>query len=292
MKPKPWKEVSIAHKRKKKVMWKVLNGDCTKVMKAFPTDSVDTILTSPPYDNMRTYKSYNGFDFMAFAYEAFRILKEGGTLVWNIRDQVINGSETGTSLKHALAFMNIGFKKRTLIYQKIGMPYPAKNFYTFDFENVFVFSKGKSKCFNPIKDRKNKYAGQAVSASGRERQRDGSLKLRKPWKIREYGIRGCIWPYSPGHMKTTRDEFAHQHPALMPEELAKDLILSFSNAWDLILDPFAGGGTTLKMARILNRRCIGIEIAPDYCKIAQQRIKSNLIRRPKTKGAEAGHSSI
>lgn len=291
MKLKPWKEVSIAHKRKKKVMWKVLNGDCTRVMKEFPTESVDMMLTSPPYDNMRTYKGNSGFDFMEFACEAFRILKDGGTLVWNIKDQVIAGSETLTSFRNTLDFECVGFKVRTLIYHKTSMPYPSKDFYTSNFEYVFVCSKGKPKCFNPIRDKWNKYAGQTVSIGG-ERQKDGSLKLRTPWEIAEYGIRGSIWTYSPGWMKSTRDKFAYQHPALMPEELARDLLVSFSNEWDLILDPFAGGGTTLKMARVLNRRCIGIEIAPEYCKIVQERIKSNLIRRPKTKGDEAVHSSI
>ena len=132
-------------------MNKIIQGDCLEVMKSIPDKSIDMVLTSPPYDNLRDYKGYT-FNFEGIAQEIYRVLKDGGVCVWIVGDATIKGSETGTSFRQALYFKEIGFNLHdTMIWYKTNpMPYIKKNCYTPCFEYMFVFSKGKPNTFNPI----------------------------------------------------------------------------------------------------------------------------------------------
>jgi site-specific DNA-methyltransferase (adenine-specific) len=161
-----------------------------------------------------------------------------------------------------------------MIYQKNGAPspYPGMMRYAPYFEYMFVFSKGKPKTFNPIKDRKNKSFGK-INSGNTARQKDGSTKPTGSYIPKEFSIRPNVWTYDVGKNKDTKDEIALKHPARFPEMLAKDHILSWSNERDLILDPFLGSGTTAKMAKQLNRKFIGIEISEEYLKITKERLK-------------------
>ncbi len=89
----------------------------------------------------------------------------------------------------------------------------------------------------------------------------------------EFGRRTNIWEYGIGKGQSTKDDVAFQHPAIFPEQLANDHILSWSNENDLIYDPFMGSGTTAKMAILNNRKYIGSEISEDYINIIETRIK-------------------
>lgn len=243
-------------------------GDCAEVMAKMPAESVDLTVTSPPYDNLRTYNGYS-FDFEKIAKELYRITKPGGVIVWVVGDATINGSETGTSFRQALYFKDIGFNLHdTMIYQKSTPPL-SHNRYEQNFEYMFVFSKGRPNTFNGIRvprkykdNRKNKAFG---------RNKDNS---------RDYGyatnnqtvLKTNVWNIFAGGGSS--DKIASKHPAIFPEQLANDHIISWSNPGDVVLDPFMGSGTTGKMALLNGRKFIGIEISEEYYRIAQNRIKN------------------
>lgn len=257
---------------------KIHCGDCLELMKHYMEDnSIDLVITSPPYDNLRDYKGYN-FDFQEIAKELFRIIKDGSVLVWVVGDATINGSETGTSFRQALYFKKIGFNLHdTMIYACNKPPLTHKR-YEQGFEYMFVFVKGDIRKFNPIL-KKNKYAGQNCIrngdwASGKDNSAMRQRKGKK--KIKEYGIINNVWYYETGGNKTSKDKIAFQHPAIFPEKLVEDHIKSWTNEGDLILDPMCGSGTTCKMALLNNRSFIGIDISKEYCDISNLRIKPYL----------------
>jgi site-specific DNA-methyltransferase (adenine-specific) len=239
-------------------------------------ESVDMILTSPPYDNLRNYKGYE-FDFEAIAPELFRVLKQGGVMVWVVNDATIDGSETGTSFKQALFFKEIGFKLNdTMIYLKTN-PMPAPNRYRYfsAFEYMFVFSKGYPVTFNPLLAPRSNMTGdkRRIRHLRYGRNKDGIYPDKYVvYTVQEQVKRTNVWEYSVGMNNTTTDKIAYSHPAIFPEALAEDHILSWSNEGDVIYDPFSGSGTTGKMARKHGRNFIGSEISKEYCEIAWKRI--------------------
>lgn len=252
-------------------MINLILGNCLHVMMKMPSESIDLTITSPPYDDLRTYNGYS-FEFKNIAKELYRISKKGAVLVWVVGDATINGSESGTSFSQALFLKEIGFKLHdTMIYQKTGIPFPSKNRYLQCFEYMFVFSKGKPKTVHLIADRKNTTAGQ-TRESRKYRTRDGSFVKGSNNPIKENGVRLNIWKYQTGQYKSTKDLEAFKHPAIFPELLAQDHIISWSNEGDTVLDCFMGSGTTGKMAVLNKRNFIGIEISKEYYNIAKERI--------------------
>ena len=233
---------------------------------------VDLTVTSPPYDNLRDYNGFE-FNFPAISKELFRITKDGGVVVWVVADATINGSETGTSFRQALGFMEVGFRLHdTMIWDKGGFSAVGsiQCRYGPTTEYMFVLSKGRPKTFNPIKDRKNIHAG--ISRKPRVfRGKDGSFKPRqvKMKAMGEFGIRFNVWKVSEANSGTSRTG----HPAQFPESLARDHIISWSNPGDLVYDPFMGSGTTAKMACQLDRKFIGSEISREYVELANKRLK-------------------
>ena len=250
---------------------KIYNENCLETMNKMPNDFVDLVITSPPYDNLRDYKGYS-FDFETIAKELYRVIKNGGVVVWVVGDATIDSDETGTSFKQALYFKEIGFKLfDTMIYQKTGTPFPQKNKYNQIFEYMFVFSKGTPKTFNPIM-KPNIQAG-STRKSRKFRSKNGELQsgmVDKP--INEMGIKNNIWIYKNGMYKSTSDKIAFKHPAIFPEQLAYDHIISWSNENDIVYDPFTGSGTTCKMAYYSKRNYIGSEISKEYSEIAEKRL--------------------
>lgn len=239
-------------------------GDCLSIMRTMSDDIIDLVVTSPPYDNLRKYKGYS-FDFENVARELYRILKDGGIVVWVVADQTIKGSESGSSFKQALFFKEIGFNLYdTMIWLKPSPAVPTESRYYDVFEYMFVFSKGKPKTLNLLHDRRNKSAGTKSRKETRSCREDREYKdgMRT---VKEFSRRFNVWEISRGHNKT-------EHPAVFPEKLAEDHILSWSNEGDTVLDPFMGSGTTGVAAKKLNRRFIGVEISEDYFKISENRI--------------------
>jgi len=250
---------------------KIICGDCLEVMKDIPDNSIDMVLTSPPYDNLRDYKGYT-FNFEGIAKELYRIIKEGGVVVWVVGDQTINGSETGTSFKQALYFKEIGFNLfDTMIYRKNNYVPLTHKRYEQEFEYMFIFSKGKPITFNPImiscKTGGSKTSNRTFYQTSKQ---NIPTKGHKNDLVKNYKQKGNVWqiPTNSG---------VKGHPAQFPEQLAEDHITSWSNEGDIILDPMNGSGTTTKMARLLKRKFIGIDVSSEYCEIANERLKQEIL---------------
>lgn len=247
---------------------KIYCGDNLELIKQLDDNCIDLTVTSPPYDNLRTYNGYS-CDFEGLAKELFRVTKDGGVVVWVVGDATINGSETGTSFRQALYFKDIGFNLHdTMIYFKQN-PIPlTHNRYEQSFEYMFILSKVKPKAFNPIlvkcassgnyKNRRK--SGRVAEAAMRDRNENTLTKETK--------IKNNVFVYEIGSFKNETGT----HPAPFPEKLAEDHIISWSNRGDIVLDPFMGSGTTAKMALKNERNFIGFELSQEYCDIAEKRI--------------------
>jgi len=250
-------------------MVNLMLGDCLERMKEIPDGSVDLTVTSPPYDNLRTYN--NSLDWGEHVWkpvlqELFRVTKKGGVVVWIVSDATIKGSETGTSFRQALYAKEIGFNLHdTMIYQKAGTGACGSNLcYLQSFEYMFVFSKNKPLTIRKIADHVNKSFGTKCTA---DRVNKKGEKRKKERVVPKMSVRSNIWRYSVGQKNVN-------HPAIFPEKLANDHIISWSNEGDVVLDCFMGSGTTGKMALLNNRKFIGIEKDETYFKIAQDRINA------------------
>ena len=237
-----------------------------------PTDSIDLVVTSPPYDNLRSYNGYS-FNFEGMAKGLFRVMKKGGVVVWVVGDQTIKGEETGTSFRQALYFKQVGFNLfDTMIYLKTPRGAVGNNkTYWQAFEYMFILSKGAPKTINLLKDRENK--DERGGDNGTKRLHDGTLLKLKRAGYSKYGRRTNVWEYLIGRGHSASDDIAYKHPAIFPEKLVQDHITSWSNPSDVVFDPMCGSGTTCKMAKLHKRNFIGIDISSEYCKIAEERLR-------------------
>lgn len=254
-------------------------GECADVLqKEFPDNCVDLIVTSPPYDDLREYDGKYVFDFNKIAIQLSRVIKDGGVIVWVVADETKDFCESLTSFKQAIFFVEeCGLNLLdTMIYEKANgpAPYPGLRRYPSWFEYMFIFSKGRPKTFNPISDVLTKSGGGKLNKGMTSRQPDGSLRKTGSYITKDYRMRHNVWRYDVGFNKDTKDKIALKHPARFPEQLARDHILTWSNPGDVVLDPMCGSGTTLKMAKMLGRKWVGIDINPEYVDISRQRVKS------------------
>ena len=263
--------------------YELYNYDCIEIMDLLIAEGrqVDLTVTSPPYDDLRNYGGTLNWNFDIFkkvAQRLYDITKDGGVVVWIVGDKTKNGSETGTSFKQALYFKEIGFNLHdTMIYAKTNYIPLTHNRYEQGFEYMFVLSKGKVKTFNGLREQ-SKYAGTNNSSGtfrnksiGGETTEKSNSKLKNK-KVNDTKLRSNIWFYTVGNNMSTKDKIAFKHPAIFPEKLAEDHILSWSNEGDTVLDCFMGSNTTGKMALKNGRKYIGIEKVEDYFEIAKERI--------------------
>lgn len=254
---------------------KVINGNCVDIMKEMPVNSIDMCITSPPYDNLRTYKGFV-FPFDDIVNQLFRIIKNGGIVVWIVCDATINGSETCTSFKQAMSFVNAGFNLHdTMIFKKANpVPQIYRKRYNNEFEYMFVFSKGAVETHHALK-MPCLHAGLELKGTTYKNYSKGEQKrgkLANPVKSEK--IRGNVWEYVVG--KKAVDQEAKSHPAPFPYDLAKDHILSWSNENDIVLDPMCGSGTSCVAALDNNRKFIGIDICAEYCDLSKKRIEKHI----------------
>ena len=255
-------------------MIRIINADVIDGLRSLPEKSVHCVITSPPYDNLRKYGEYT-WDFKKTALELFRVLVDGGVICWNVGDATINGSETLTGARQAIYFVDrVGFNLHdTMIWEKTNCTNPERVRYTQLFEFIYILSKGKPRAFNPIFDKKNTYAGTSCFGENTFRKPDGTMGKRSKPIIKDFGMRGNVWK---GNTRGQEEVCKEQdHPGMMPKWLARDLIRSWSNPNDLILDPFAGSGTTGVEARDLNRDAVLIEINPAYVEIARRKLRAD-----------------
>tara|TARA_Y100000310_G_scaffold341165_2_gene439431 strand:+ start:1077 stop:1856 length:780 start_codon:yes stop_codon:yes gene_type:complete len=251
-------------------MIRLICGDCLEELKKLPANIIDLTVTSPPYDNLRVYGGHS-WGFHGVAQELFRVTKDGGVVVWVVGDATIKGSETGTSFKQALYFKECGFNLHdTMIYDKGYAPYPSKVRYNQSFEYMFIFTKGKLKSINQLRESRTTKCDSKLSSF---RQKDGTT-IKKLCKFNETRVMRNIWHIDNGYMRGTKDKIAFKHPATFPDLLAERHILSWSNEKQMVLDPFMGSGTTGVACKELGRNFIGIEINKEYFDIAEKRIDS------------------
>jgi len=247
----------------------IICGDTVEVMKAMPPNSIDLVVTSPPYDELRNYNGYT-FNFDGIARGLFRVTKEGGIVVWVVGDKINKGNKSLTSFKQALFFQDIGFNVHdVMIYKKKNTPFMRSNAYTNCYEFMFVLSKGSPKVFNPLKTKTIRQGQEMLpfnkKADGVNKKILGELKPEKTLTN--------IWEYAVGYGGSTSDKIAFQHTAIFPEKLAEDHILSWTKAGDVVFDPMCGSGTTCKMAAINKRHYIGCDISKEYVELTKKRLK-------------------
>lgn len=243
----------------------VICGDNCEVMRQWPDECIDLVVTSPPYDDLRTYGGHE-WDFYGVAWNLARLLKPGGVIVWVVGDATKDGSETGTSMRQALHFQTLGLNLHdSMIYQMAGTGAKGSNAaYWQEWEYCFVISKGRPKSINRLTKRRAETSGppgSRIAANGKRKEVCTATGG-------EESVRGNVWRYAVG---AASGDDSTDHPAQFPEALAKDHLQSWSNPGDIVLDPFAGSGTTLKAAKELNRRYVGIEVNPEYVKICEER---------------------
>ncbi len=241
----------------------VICGDNCEVMRQWPDECIDLVVTSPPYDDLREYGGHK-WDFYGVAWNLARLLKPGGVMVWNVADATKDGSETGNSMRQALHFQSLGLNLHdTMIYQQTGTGAKGSNLaYWQEWEYMFVLSKGKPATVNRLTFKR-------INAGAGERggvDQKGEIRKR-PQK--ETSIRSNVWRMSGDGLAL--------HPAPFPEKLAKDHINSWSKQGEIVLDPFAGSGTTLKASKELGRRYVGIEVNPQYAAICRTRLAQEVL---------------
>lgn len=250
----------------------IICGDNVEVLREFPDECIDLTVTSPPYDNLRTYNGFD-WDFEALAKELYRVTKEGGVVVWVVADKTVNKSETGTSFRQALYFKEVGFNLHdTMIFLKNNpVPQIKTKRYTQAFEYMFVLSKGTVETCNYLTE-PTLHPGKKTSRGGDSafRAQSADSKNRKVTTHKKTKIKTNVWAYNVG--TPVANQFTKKHPATFPEQLANDHILSWSNEGDIVLDPFIGSGTTAKMAALNDRKYIGIDISDEYCELARKRV--------------------
>lgn len=248
-------------------------GDNVQFMKEhLKEQTIDMVITSPPYDRLR--KNYNSeWCPVSIIQELFRVLKDGGVVIWVVNDQTINGSETGSSFKQALLFLEHGFRLHdTMIFAKEN-PLPQNhNRYESSFEYMFCFSKGKPKTFNPIRI-PTKNSGKLLNWGNRKTIfDDNQCRRHRDEKdlicVNDTKMHANIFYYSLGKSKSG-------HPAAFPLPLVIDQIITWTNEGDIVLDCFMGGGTTGQAARKTNRNFIGIELDEKWVTRANENNDTN-----------------
>jgi site-specific DNA-methyltransferase (adenine-specific) len=263
--------MNTIHKIKEEIylpLNEIICANAIDIMKQMPADSIHLTVTSPPYDKLRNYNGYH-FDFETIAKGLFRITKKGGMVIWVVGDKIKDGNKSLTSFKQALFFQSIGFNVHdVMIYQKKNTPFMRSNAYTNAYEFMFVLCKGTPTTFNPLMTKTVRQGQEMLvfnkQADGINKKVMGELKAEKT-KIN-------IWEYAVGLGGTTNDKIAFQHPAVFPEKLAEDHILSWTNERDIVFDPMCGSGTTCKMAAKNKRFFIGCDISKEYVEIADTRL--------------------
>lgn len=256
----------------------LLHMDCVGAMQSMAPGIIDLTVTSPPYDNLRNYNggvdAWSDDVWKAVIAELYRVTATGGVVVWVVGDATVKGSESGTSFKQALYAKTCGFNLYdTMIFSRNTMPANCRR-YQPEFEYMFVLSKGSPKTFNPIVEESKKAGKSLASITTRHQGQgagDGLNAISKAGVVNSHKIKANIWRYHTGN-GSTKDKYAHEHPAIFPEQLAADHISSWSNPGDTVLDPFMGSGTTGKMAVIAGRNFIGIERDVEYFQLASMRL--------------------
>lgn len=261
---------------------KIICGDCEKVLKAFPENCIDLIVTSPPYADRRK-KVYGGIHpdkyvewFLPKSKEFLRVLKKGGTFILNVKERVVNGERHTYILKLIMEMRRQGWLwTEEFVWHKKNC-YPGKwpNRFRDAWERLLQFNKTKNfKMFQetvmvPIGDwaeTRLRNLSETDLLRDESETNSGFGKRVANWLDRDK-----VYPTNVLHMAT---ECSYKnHSAAFPESLPEWFINLFTEEGDIVLDPFIGSGTSAVAARQLKRRFIGIDIKPGYCQISRERL--------------------
>lgn len=254
--------------------------DCVEAMKAIPDESVDLVVTSPPYDNTRDYQGFS-YDLHATGEQILRILKDGGVAAMVIQDQTQDFGKTLTSFRTIVDWCdNIGFKLfECVIYRKNGTEGAWwTHRFRVDHEYMPIFVKGKKpQYFNkePLKV-PSKHGGKIMTGSG-NRRTNGETTQTVRREINWTKCRGTVWDYL---MAGDKNPIKRKHPAPFPDKIPFDFIQCFCPPSGIVLDPFMGSGSTAVGAKKLGRHYIGFDISKEYCQIAERRLQDTEIDSP------------
>jgi site-specific DNA-methyltransferase (adenine-specific) len=260
----------------------LINGDCGKLLKYVDDDSIDLIITSPPYADQRK-KTYGGIQpdnyvnwFLPVSRELKRILKPGGTFILNIKEKVVNGERHTYVMELIIAMRKQGwFWTEEFIWHKKNS-YPGKwpNRFRDGWERLLQFNKEKTFKMNqqavmvPVGDWAD---SRLKNLSSTDKKRDTSKAGSGFGKnISNWINRDKVYPDNVLYLAT--ECYNRQHSAAFPESIPEWFINLFTDRGDWVLDPFLGSGTSCLVARKLKRNCLGFEINKEYFNIAQSRV--------------------
>jgi site-specific DNA-methyltransferase (adenine-specific) len=263
----------------------IVSGDCELVLKNLPENSVDLIVTSPPYADQRT-STYGGISpdhyvqwFLPKTDEFLRVLKPTGSFILNIKERVVNGERHTYVMELVLAMRKHGWYwiEEYLWHKKNSHPGKWPNRFRDNWEHLFHFAKQKkfSMYQNDVMVPVGDWAQERLKKlSDKDKRRDNSQvgsgfgKNISNWVGRE-----MVYPSNVLHMAT--ECYNRQHSATFPVTLPEWFIKLFTKEGDLVLDPFNGSGTTCVAAKRLHRHYLGIDLSEEYCQIASDRIEND-----------------
>lgn len=267
----------------KNITTTILLGDSREVLKTLDNNSVDLVVTSPPYADRRK-NTYGGIApekyvewFLPISEQILRVLKPTGTFILNIKEKADNGERNAYVLELVLSLREQGWLwTEEFIWHKKNC-YPGKwpNRFRDSWERLLQFNKTKK--FNMYQDAVMVPIG--GWANGRLKKLSETDKIRDNSKsgsgfgknISNWLNRNMVYPTNVVRFATVCNN--KKHSAAFPEELPEWFIKLFTKKYDTILDPFLGSGTTVEVAQRMGRNSIGIEIIPEYVEMVRTKIK-------------------
>lgn len=261
-------------------------GDCLNILQEFQENSVDLIITSPPYADRRI-RTYGGIKpenyvewFLPIAEQLLRVLKPTGTFILNIKEKAENGERHTYVLELILALRQIGWlwTEEFIWHKKNSYPGKWPNRFRDSWERLLQFNKTRKfhmyqeTVMVPVGDwSKNRLKNLSETDKVRDNARNGSGFGKN---VSNWLSRDKVYPTNVLHLATECNN--KNHSAAFPEALPEWFINLFSKEGDSVLDPFMGSGTTVMVAERMRRKGIGIEILPEYFELAESSLKKDL----------------
>lgn len=267
--------------------YEIITGDCAQKLTALPDNSIDLIVTSPPYADQRK-NTYGGIApddyaawFLPISAQLLRVLRPSGTFILNIKERVVEGERHTYVLELILALRAQGWlwTEEFIWHKKNSYPGKWPNRFRDSWERLLQFNKSRS--FAMYQDEVMIPMGDW--SKSRLSQLSETDKVRDPSKVESgFGKNVSNWvgrekayPTNVLHMATETGN--KNHSAAFPSTLPDWFIRLFTRPGDTVLDPFMGSGTTIMAALALGRRAIGIEIMPEYVALVEKRLAAGLI---------------
>lgn len=249
-------------------------GDAIEHVGTLRDNSIDLVVFSPPYDEVRDYRGEWKIDLPALGAALLRVVKDGGFAVVVIGDGTKNQRKSMTTFRTAVAWEDAGWALfESVIYSRDGRPGAWwSTRFRVDHEHILMFYKGKRP--RPVDHHQglrvpSKHAGKKWT--GTQRMTDGSL-IKTTSTVAPDKCRGTIWHYATSNSEGNRVK--SQHPATFPDALARDLILALSSPGEVVYDPMMGSGTTAVVAAQEGRRFLGNDFSAEYVHIACERLQA------------------